>query len=99
MQERHSKVYLVTYDHEGPSSKYAKLFDELKKSKHWWHYIDSTWLVVSTEGANEIYERLQPYLDDDINLLVIEVGRDRQGWLSEKAWNWIRRHLPRGRAD
>lgn len=95
MAENDDKVYLVTYDYEGPSSKYSRLLDELKKSKKWWHYIDSTWLIVSNERAKGIFRRLKPHIDDDINLLVIEVGSDRQGWLSEKAWAWISRNLPR----
>ena len=87
------KTYLVAYDFPGSADKYTELFDELKKSPGWWHYIDGTWLLRTDDSANEIYKRLKPYLDDDINLLIIEVGTDRQAWLPKKAWGWLRKHL------
>lgn len=88
------KVYCVTYDYKGPSARYQPLFDELKRFPGWWHYLDRTWLIPSDKNAAAIYERLKPHLDADINLLIIEVGRDRQGWLPKKAWEWIRKHIP-----
>lgn len=86
------KVYMVTYDYKD-KSKYNGLYDELKKFGKWWHYIDSSWLIVSDLDSNTIYARLKPYLDNDINLLIIEVGADRQGWLPEKAWAWIKTNV------
>ena len=88
-----SKVYLVAYDFLGSPDNYSYLFDELEKTRGWWHYIDAVWLLSTNESANEIYERLKPYLDDDINLFVTEIGNDHQGWLPDKAWKWIRKHV------
>ena len=90
-----SKIYLVAYDFPGSSDKYSDLFDELKKSRGWWHYIDSVWLLNTDESADEIYERLERYLDDDINMFITEIGNDYQGWLPDRAWKWIRKHTNR----
>ena len=90
-----SKIYLVAYDLSGSSEKYTDLFDELKKSRGWWHYIDAVWLLSTSESADSIYDRLEPYLDDDISLFITEIGNDRQGWLPSKAWKWIRKHANR----
>ena len=87
------KVYLVAYDFPGSAEGYTDLFEELKRSTAWWHYIDGAWLLSTTESADDIFNRLEPYLDDDINLLIVEVGGDRQGWLSSRAWKWINKHL------
>lgn len=90
------KPYIITYEISDKTGKsYDLLFEEIKKSKKWWHYIANTWLIMTDENANAIFERLKPYVDNDINLLVIEVGKDRQGWLSQKAWDWIKKNIPK----
>lgn len=95
-----SKIYLVAYDFRGSSDNYFDLFDELQKSPRWWHWIDSVWLLRTEESADEIYERLEPYLDNDISLFITEIGSDHQGWLPDKAWKWIRKHVDReGRSN
>lgn len=90
-----SKIYLVAYDLPGSSDEYSDLFDELRKSPRWWHYIDAVWLLSTDETANEIYARLEPHLYEEINLFITEIGNDRQGWLPRKAWKWIRKHANR----
>ena len=90
-----SKTYLVAYDFPGSSEKYSELFNELKDSPRWWHYIDAVWLLITDESADEIFERLEPYLDDDISLFITEIGNDHQGWLPDRAWKWIRKHVTR----
>ena len=89
------KTYLVAYDFPGSPDKYSDLFDELQKSPKWWHWIDAVWLLRTDESANEIYARLEPHLDEDINLFITEIGNDHQGWLPSKAWKWIRKHVSR----
>jgi hypothetical protein len=87
------KVYLVTYDYKGSADKYTGLFSKLKKFKGWWHYLKNSWLIKTAKSADEIMKYIEDELDDDINLLIVEVGKDYQGWLSEKAWKWIHRNL------
>ena len=89
------KTYLVAYDFTGSPDKYSDLFDELRESPGWWHWIDSVWLLRTEESANQIYERLEPHLDDDINLFITDIGNDYQGWLPSKAWKWIRKYANR----
>ena len=92
-----SKIYLVAYDFRGSSDNYSDLFDELQKSPGWWHWIDAVWLLSTDESADEIFERLEPSLDDDISWFITEIGSDRQGWLPKRAWKWIRKHANRER--
>jgi len=88
-----NKVYLITYSFKEDESDYHNLFKTIKENFSWWHFLDNTWLISTTENANSIYDKLKPYLDADINILIIEVGKDRQGWLPKKAWEWIRKNL------
>lgn len=87
------KVYLVSYDYRGSAASYEGLFKKLRKFSGWWHYMKNTWLVRTEKSAQQIVEYLEPELDDDISLIVVEVSGEYQGWLTEKAWKWIDRHL------
>ena len=89
------RAYLITYGYKGSPDKYSALFDEIKKFSSWWHYITNSWIVITSDSAKEIFAKLKPHVDEDINILVIQVGTDRQGWLPKKAWDWIKKNLPR----
>ncbi|WP_367330240.1 SinR family protein [Sphingobacterium multivorum] len=88
-----SKVYVVSYDLNKSGQDYVGLYGELKKSQAYWHYLDSTWLIYTGESANELYDRKGEHIDKNDLALVIEVRRNYQGWLPEKAWEWIRQHV------
>ena len=88
-------VYVVSYDLRKPGRDYTGLFEEIKRSRAWWHYLESTWLVSTNENANSIYTRLAPHLDENDSIIIIQAGTDRQGWLPKKAWEWIQQELAR----
>ena len=87
------RVYVVSYDLRKPGKDYKGLSEELQRSPRWWHYLESTWLIATSENAGELYNRLVPHLDQGDNILVIQAGSDRQGWLPRDAWNWIQQNL------
>lgn len=88
-----SKIYLVTYDFREPTEKQLEdFYGELKNSSAWWHFIEGTWLIRTNEDAKTIYARLKPYINVNVNLLVLDVGTDMAGWLPKKAWDWIQQH-------
>lgn len=86
-------VYCVSYDLNKAGQNYSDLYEELKKSPSWWHYLDSTWLIYTAETADQLSERLRKNLDNNDNLLVIKVVRSYAGWLPKKAWEWIDKHV------
>lgn len=88
-----SKVYAVSYDLNKSGQDYKGLHEELKKSNSWWHFLDSTWLIYTSETADQLYARIGSYIDKNDYALVIEVKKNYQGWLPEAAWKWIREHL------
>ena len=90
--------YVVTYTLQSQavrlkSARRLKLYAQLKKSKRWWHYIDSTWIIGTNETADELFTRLRACVTRRDRLLIIEVAKDaeRQGWLPKKSWEWFRR--------
>lgn len=88
------KTYLVTYEFKKPDEgDYTGLYQQLKSFPGWWHYLKHTWLIRTDDSADGIYTKLKPHLDENVNLFIIEVGKDRQGWLPSKAWDWIKKYI------
>jgi hypothetical protein len=86
-------VYCVSYDLKKPGQDYEPLYEQLKKSLGWWHYLDSTWLISTFEDAQTLASRLLSVIDANDRLLVIRVSNERQGWLPKDAWDWIALHV------
>jgi hypothetical protein len=83
-----TKVYFFNYDlHE--NGDYKGLIKQLEEAKAL-HVLKSAWLLKTTLTANEISAAYKAHFTKDESVLIIEVGRDRQGWLLESDWNWIR---------
>lgn len=85
-------VYIVSYELRTKKN-HIGLFEQLKASPSWWHYLDSTWLVATHENANQLCDRLRPHLDQEDSILIIQAGTDMQGWLPKDAWKWINQNL------
>lgn len=88
-------VYNISYDLSQPGQKYAGLIEEIKRSPGYLHCLESTWLVSTAETAEQVFQRLSPNLDKNDSILVIEVVKNYQGWLSKEKWEWINQHVTR----
>ena len=88
------RAYCVTYDLKTPGRNYTALFEALKQSPKWWHYLQSTWLIQTTETPDQVWGRLVQQIDRTDFLLIIEVRRSTQGWLPKDAWDWITQNVP-----
>lgn len=87
-----NKVYAVSYELKTVGKDYSPLFAAIKASPKWWHYLDSTWLIYTSETPAQIWARLGPLIDTSDRLLIIGVSRDYFGWLPTAAWDWINAH-------
>lgn len=88
------KVYSITYDLSAPNRNYDGLHEAIKKCGMWWHYLESTWLVKTTSTPSEIFNKLSSEIDKNDSLLIIEVRNNKNGWLPQKAWDWINNNVP-----
>lgn len=86
-------VYCVSYDLNKAGQNYNALYSELKKSPGYCHPLDSTWLVWTSESAQQLSDRLRSHLDNNDYLLVIRVTDDFSGWLPQSTWEWIYQHV------
>ena len=88
------KAFSIIYDLTAPGRNYEPLYDAIRASGKWWHYLDSTWIVVTNESALQIWNRLANHIDKNDYLLIIEVRDNVQGWLPKEAWEWIHANVP-----
>ena len=88
-------VYLVIYDLKQPVQNYVGLYEELKKAPAWWHYLESTWMVSSSESLDVWRARIQATIDQNDSFIIWDLrpGTPRNGWLPQKAWEWIQQHV------
>lgn len=86
------KGYLITFNREAKGN-YKLLEDEIKRSPDWWNYLNNTWIIITDENVDQIWERLEKYFPKDDKMLIIEVTNNSQGWLSRDAWDWIKENL------
>ena len=88
------KAFLVTYDLNVPGRDYTNFYEEIKNSERWWHFLDSSWIVITEESPQEIWNRVGEHLDNNDFMLIIEVRDNVQGWLPKDAWDWIHEYVP-----
>lgn len=84
-------VYCVCYDLSNKLGQdYTPLIDAIKSHGKWWHYLDSTWFVVSSNTSAQIRDSLKQFVDSDDKLLVFPVGK---GWggtgFQDSAYKWL----------
>jgi len=91
-------AFLITYDLNSPGQDYSKLHDAIKAQSSenlWWHYLDSTWIIVSNGTAGSVRDALMATIDTNDKLLVIKVGPG--GWgtanMPEKANQWLKNNV------
>jgi hypothetical protein len=89
-----AKVYSLTYDLKKPNRDYTGLYEELKNTTKWWHYLESTWLLSTIETPNQIWDRIRGHIDQNDSILIIEVRHNYSGWLPTEAWEWIDQNVP-----
>jgi hypothetical protein len=87
-------AYIVCYDLKQPAYTYTPLFDELRQSYKWWHYLNSTWIVLRYEAMVELGPKLRALVFTDDRLLIMPAKGPADGWLTQDAWAWIRENIP-----
>ena len=85
-------VYMITYDLNKPGQNYDKLYEAIQAASSyntWMHYLDSTWFIQSTLSTKQVFEKLEPHIDKNDNLLVMEVKNNYYGRLPKDAWDYL----------
>jgi hypothetical protein len=91
-------IYAINYDLKKPGRDYSGLYQAIKRTGAWWHYLGSTWLVDTKLDAAGVWKELAKHIDKNDRMLIIGVTKDYQGWLPKDAWDWIRSRRHRAAA-
>lgn len=84
------KLYSISYDLRQPGRDYESLYKAIQNCGEYFHALESTWFVRSDFTANEIYERLKDYKDNNDHIVISEVQpSNQQGWMMRTFWEWI----------
>ncbi|MGX9819202.1 hypothetical protein [Lactococcus lactis] len=91
-----SKPYMLTYDLNSPGQNYDDVIKTIKEEisdGHWCTYWKSSYLLRSDLTTDQMLAKLKPFLDSGDTFFVTEIVHNRQGWLSDKQWKYIRENI------
>ena len=88
-------VCFITYDLNERGQDYDNVIKAIKDSSTgvWCSYWKSSYLIKTNLSIQEVSDNITPYLDSNDRLIVIEVKNNKQGWLTEKQWNYINNNI------
>jgi hypothetical protein len=91
------KTYLVGYDLNKPreNNDYTDLVEKIKSlTNGFWHCLDSTWIIGSSQSAAQIRDVLNPYFDSGDELLVVHLSGEA-AWtgLDNSCFSWLKANL------
>ncbi len=92
-----NKIYLLTFDTNRTDFNYGTFHNNLTMLypnviKDWWHYLHSTYIVVSPLAVNDLYNQIIRGSGNLTFLLVEIIPKNSQGWLNPEAWKWINKY-------
>lgn len=88
-------AYMITYDLNSEGQNYDKVIEAIKEASTgaWCSYWKSSYLIKSNLTVQQVSDKITPYVDSNDSLIVIEVKKNYQGWLTEKQWKYIRENI------
>lgn len=93
--DKMNKAYILTFD-RNPYVNYNVLNDGIKNDSNivnWWHYMLSTYILISPLSGYYLSERIRQYLPNHRFLLTRVDLSNKGGWLPQDAWDWINRYV------
>jgi hypothetical protein len=90
-----NKAYILTFDRESDKdySDFHKKLEKLTEVKYWFHYIKSSYIMISdVQTATKLNELIKEIIPNT-RFLILEVDlNNSNGYLPEQGWTWIRKH-------
>lgn len=87
-------AYIITYDLNSPGQDYRGLHAAIKKYKTHWRFVDSNWIIETSDSAVQIRNKLAPHLDSNDKLFVAKLSGEA-AWrgFSDKGTKWLKARL------
>lgn len=89
------KAFLITYDLKTPADDYDEIIRIIKEdcACAWCKYWESSFLLTSALTPTEMMDKLTPHLKNGDKFLIVEVSNNKNGWLTQKQWDWINENI------
>ena len=85
---------LISYDLNNPGQKYEKVIEAIKSLGDWIHILQSTWIVSTSLTSDAVRDKVKAQADDNDLILVVSItGDSYSGWLPQKSWDWLKKHV------
>lgn len=88
------KIYAVMYDLKSRKHDYSGMFDVLKSSIAWMHYIQDAWFIERDDTTDQIWKLIEPHINNNDFVFIVEINKNYHGALPKEAWHWLNEHLP-----
>ncbi|MGQ3209549.1 hypothetical protein [Shinella sp.] len=86
-------AYVVTYDLNKETAR-PDILTEIKKSDGYAKLSESSYAVSTDETPDQLYKRLEKYLDDNDQLYIISLSRPYSGSGPVDVNSWLDQHIP-----
>lgn len=85
-------MYAICYDLNSPGQDYDELFNAIKAYGTWWHNLDSTWIIKTSDRSSTIRDDLKQHIDSNDKLLVLKLSG---GWagIGFGDYDWLNEHM------
>lgn len=85
-------ICMITYDLNSPGQNYEKVIEAIQNCStgKMCSYWKSAYLIQTKKTVQQVADAINSVLDKNDRLIVIEVKRNYQGWLSKDQWAYIR---------
>ena len=87
-------VYIITYDLNAPGQDYKALYSAIKEYSTHWNFVDSNWIVETSDSALQVHDKLKPHFGANDQLFVAKLGGEA-AWSGFKAdgTTWLQARL------
>ncbi len=82
------RTLVVTYDLNFETRR-PDILKEIKGGGNWAKLSESSYAIHTSETPQQVYKRLEPYLDDNDNLLVITLNAPWWGRAPQDVLDWL----------
>jgi hypothetical protein len=87
-------LLLITFGLRNKERDYDSFFVAIRgNALQWWHYIENSYVVVTTYDSHEMANRLSLHIEPTDSILVVPVTPPINGWLPPEAWAWLTTRL------
>lgn len=88
-------AYIVEYGLRDPDKNHPRLSRAIKEKYRYWRIMEFTWIIDASESAPQIYDYLEPNIEQDDKLFVCRLAGDvalTEGF-SDEGTAWLERIL------